>query len=413
MDEVKVRMNVRKTAIGIVTSLWLAAYPAMAQIVLLQKSDSTFNAAEVKPKTFKGFDVDTSRVNVVYVGMQLSQDVVGSTANDPEITSALASSSYYRQRVDMVFSSALPEHTNVYATLSFINPDGGSNVGKIFFTNMEVEHYFMNHTKIRIGRLANQVSESQFFGRIALEESSAHYYGRTVYINDAIEFDGNLRHKGGPVYFIGMKPRFKPFNIKGFYAGFHQPFNNGLQTHAIVSLNRQFEEDMQKYIPTFEGKDVYGSYEAEVAYKKPTSTIFLNVGGNIGYRGLLPHVSGSMDFMQQFNPVVTRKGDSFKETFMGSVGLHLFPSKMSSGWNFLPMLGVEAELQGALTNRFTTLNVCGICRFSLTRRVVLTYNCTPQFIWQDFNPSKPSYVGGVVNFLRLSVVVGKVGRLYM
>ena len=386
---------------------------AAQEITLSLKSDSTFNAAEVVLKTFKGFDVDTSRVNVVNVGMQLSQDVVGSVANDDDILSSLASSSYYRQRVDMVFSSALPEHTNVYATLSFINPDGGANVGKIFFTNMEVEHYFLNHTKIRIGRLANQVSESQFFGRIALEESSAHYYGRTVYINDALEFDGNLRHKGGPVYFMGVKPRFKPFNIKGFYAGFHQPFNNGLQTHVIVSLNRQFEDDMQKYIPTFEGKDVYGSYEAEVAYKNPATTVYLNVGGNIGYRGLLPHVSGTMDFMQQLNPVVTRKGDSFRETFMGSVGLHLHPSKMSRGWKFLPLVGVEAELQGALTDRFTSLIVCGICRFSLTRRVVLTYNCTPQFIWQDFNPSKPSYMGGVVNFLRLSVVVGRVGRLYL
>ena len=404
----------RRIVISILFGWMGLVLPALAQeITLSLKVDSTFNAAEIKEKTFKGFDVDTSQVNVVNIGMQLSLDVVDSKANDPGITSSLTNSSYFRQRLDMVFSSALPEHTNVYATLSFINPEGDANVGKIFFTNMEVEHYFMNHTKIRIGRLVNQVSESQFFGRIALEESSAHYYGRTVYINDAIEFDGNLRHKGGPVFFIGMKPRFKPFNLKGVYAGFHQPFKNGLQTHAIVSLNRQFESDMQKYIPTFEGKDVYGAYEAEVAYKKPTATVYLNVGGNIGYQGLLPHVSGSMDFMQQLKPVITRKGDSFKETFMGSVGLHLHPSKMSPGWKFLPLVCLEAELQGALTNRFTTLNIFGICRFSLTRRVVLTYNCTPQFIWQKFNPSKPNYMGGVVNFLRLSVVVGKVGRLYM
>lgn len=408
-------MFVKGIKIVCVLAGWLGMLTqAMAQdIVLSLKADSSFNMAEVTSKTFKGFDVDTSRVNVVNIGMQLSQDMVNSYANHDEITSALANPSYYRQRVDMIFSSALPEHTNVYATLSFINPDGGSNVGKLFFTNMEVEHFFQNHTKIRVGRLANAVSESQFFGRIALEETSAHYYGRTVYINDAIEFDGSLQHKGGPVYFIGVKPLYKPLNLKGVYAGIHQPFRNGLQTHAIVSMNRQFESEMQKAIPTFTGKDVYASYEAEIAYKKPTATVFLNVGGNIGFRGLLPHTSGLMDFMQQFAPVVDRKGDSFKETFMGSVGLHLSPSKMSPGWKFLPMLGLEAELQGPLTDKFTVLNVCGICRFSLTRRVMLTYNCTPQFIWQDFNASKPSFVGGVVNFLRLSVVVGKVGRLNM
>ena len=387
---------------------------AVAQKVSVSMSDSTFNAAEVEPKTFKGFDVDTSKVNQINIGMQLSQDIVASHANHSEVTDGLASSSYYRQRVDLVLSAALPEHTNVYTTLSYINPDGGSNVGKIFFTNMEVEHFFMNHTKIRAGRLANRVSESEFFGRIALEESSAHYYGRTVYINDALEFDGSLRHKGGPVFFIGLKPRFKPFGIKGFYAGLHQPFKNGLQGHVILSLNNQLEEDVQKYIPTYnEGKNTYGAYEAEVAYKKPAVTAYLNVGGYIGYQGLLPHVSGNMDFMQQFNPVVTRSGDSFRETFMGSVGLHLHPSKLSRWWKFLPMVGVEAELQGALTDRYTTLIMCGICRFSLTRRLVLTYNCTPQFIWQKFNPDKPSYVGGAVHFVRLSIVVGKVGRLYM
>ena len=68
------------------------------------------------------------------------------------------------------------------------------------------------------------------------------------------------------MYFIGVKPLYKPLNLKGVYAGIHQPFRNGLQTHAIVSMNRQFESEMQKAIPTFTGKDVYASYEAEIAY---------------------------------------------------------------------------------------------------------------------------------------------------
>ena len=390
-----------------------AAFCAVKQKVSVAFSDSTFNAADVELQTFKGFDVDTSKVNTINIGLQASLDAVYSHSNPSEVRNALANPSYFRQRADLMFSAALPWHTNVYVTLSFINTEGGTNVGKIFFTNLEIEHFFKNHTKIRVGRLVNSVSESQFFGRIALEETSAHYYGRTVYINDALEFDGSLRHKGGPVYFIGIKPQFKPFNLKAVYAGFHQPFKNGMQMHVIVSMNRQFEQDMVKYIPTFKGTDMYGSWEAEIAYKKPAVTAYLNVGSNFCYQGLLPHVSGSMDFMQQFNPIITDKSKSFQETFMGSVGVHIHPSKISPSCGFLPMIAVEAELLGALTNRFTALNICAICKFSLTPRLTLTYQCTPQFVWQNFDLEKPAFVGGAVHFVRLSVVVGKVGRLYM
>ena len=404
----------KKILVVLLLAGWMSSALSVAapKVSVELTPDSTFVAADVEVKSFKDFDVDTSKVNVINLGMQISIDAVMSHSNPGEVSAALANPSYFRQRADMVFSAALPQHTNVYATLSFINGDGGANMGKIFFTNLEIEHFFKNHTKIRAGRLANSVSESQFFGRIALEETSAHYYGRTVYINDAVEFDGSLRHLGGPVYFIGIKPQFKPLNLKAVYAGLHQPFKCGLQTHVIVSLNRQFEQDMQKYIPTFTGTDMYGSWEAELAYKNPAVTAFINVGSNISYRGLLPHVTGAMDFMQQFMPVVTDKSKSFNETFMGSVGLHLHPSKLSPVMKFLPMIGVEAELQGALTDKFTAVNVCAICKFSLTRRLVLTYNCVPQFIWQSFNPDKPAYVGGAVHFLRLSIVAGKVGRLF-
>lgn len=386
---------------------------ANAQTVdLKMRADSTFNAADVEAKTFKGFDVDINKVGAVNIGMQLAFDASEAFANHDEITSSLQKKSFYRQRADLIFSSALPEHTNVYATLTFVDSNGGSNFANIVFSNLEIEHYFLNNTKIRIGRLGNKVSESQFFGRIALEETSAHVYGRNIFINDALEFDGCLR-KGGPVYFIGIKPNFNPLNIKGAYAGIHIPFKNGMQTHVIISANRQFEKDMVQYIPDFKGNDIYGSYEFEVAYKQPASTVYLNVGGNYGYRGLLPHTSGAMDFMKQLNPVVTRKGDSFKETFMGSAGIHIFPSKMSHSWRFMPQLGLEAEWQGPFTDSFSAVNFCGFCKFSLTRRVVLTYYCVAQNINQKINETKPEHMSGVVHFARLMVVVGKVGRLYM
>lgn len=141
--------------------------------------------------------------------------------------------------------------------------------------------------------------------------------------------------------------------------------------------------------------------------------MFLNVGGNAGYTGLLPHASGRFDFLNQLMPVVSRKGDALKETFTPSAGFRTYPAKINPSLKFLPQVGVEAEVQGALTNRFTALNVCAYCKVNITRRMVLTYYCTPQFIWQDFQPDKPSFMGGVVNYLRLSVTVGKPTRMFL
>lgn len=376
-------------------------------------NDSTFNAADDNAKTSSGFDVDITKLNVVNLGMQVAQDAVVSNANNGEVTSALPNKSYYQQRFDLMLWSALPERTNVYSTVAFLNTNSGASSTKAILVNMEVEHFFNNHFKFRVGRLSGSVSESQFFGRMALEESSAHIFGRKLFINDALEFDGNFLNQGGPVFFIGFKPRFKPFNLKGIYTGIHQPFKGGLQIHGIFSVNRQFETDLQKYIPEFNGTQVYFSYEGEIAYKRKGSSLFLNVGGNLNYKGLIPHTSGNFDFMSQLTPVVTSSGDSFKETFTPSCGYHLLPSKLSSSWKFLPQVGVEAEVQGLLTNRFTALNVCAYCRVSITRRMVLTYFCTPQFVWQDFNETKPSYIGGMVNYLRLSVTIGKPTRMFL
>ena len=375
--------------------------------------DSTFNAAEDYAQVNEGFDVDITQLNVINLGAQIAQDVAVASANSNEVKSALTAPSYYRQRVDLMVSSALPERTNIYSTISFLNDNAGSSSAMVTVTNLEIEHFFRKNFKFRLGRLANSVSESQFFGRMALEESSAHVFGRKLFINDALEFDGSFKKKGGPSFFIGLKPLFKPFNLKGVYAGIHQAFKGGMQLHGIVSLNRQFETDMEEYIPDFQGKDVYFSYEAEVAYKQHGGTVFLNVGGNVGYTGLIPHASGRFDFFNQVLPVVDRKGDSFEETFTPAGGFRLYPSKLAPSLKWLPQVGLEAEVQGALTDRFTALNICAYCKLSITRRMVLTYYCTPQFIWQDFNADKPSYIGGVVNYLRLSVTVGKPVRMFL
>jgi len=214
------------------------------------------------------------------------------------------------------------------------------------------------------------------------------------------------------VFFVGLKPEFKPLNLKAVYAGIHQPFRSGLQVHGIFSVNRQFQEDMQTYIPDFTGKDAYFSYEAEIAYKQKASTVFLNAGGNLGFVGMIPHATGPFDFIKQLTPVVTRKGDSFKETFMTSAGFRLYPSKIAPK-SLLRQIGLEAEVMGALADRFTALNICAYCKIGVTKRMILTYYCTPEFIWQDFNPNKPEFIGGVVNFLRLSVTLGKPGRMFM
>jgi hypothetical protein len=50
---------------------------------------------------------------------------------------------------------------------------------------------------------------------------------------------------------------------------------------------------------------------------------------------------------------------------------------------------------------------------SVTRRIVLVYYCTPEFLWQDINPKRQHFMAGVVNFVRLSVTVGKPGRMFM
>lgn len=394
--------------------LWVGICQVKSQQIKFEiGNDSTFNAADDYAQTSEGFDVDITQKNVVNLGMQIAQDIALANSNLDEITSALANKSYYRQRVDLTVTSALPERTNVYSIITFLNDNSGSSTAIVIVSNLEIEHFFNNNFKFRVGRLANTVSESQFFGRMALEETSAHVFGRRLFINDAIEFDGSFKKKGGPTFFIGLKPQFKPFNLKALYAGIHQAFKSGMQLHGIFSVNRQFEANLNKYLPDFTGTNAYFSYEAEVAYKNSSASVFLNVGGNLGFVGLIPHVSGKFDFLNQLKPVVADKDDSFKETFTPSGGFRLFPARMAPSLKFLAQAGLEAEVQGTLTDRFTALNVCAYCKVNLTKRMVLTYYCTPQFIWQNFNTEHPSYIGGVVNYLRLSVTVGKPTRMFL
>ena len=152
----------------------LSFSPAVAQkLTLSVKADSTFDASNDNAQTFKGADVDMSKVNVINIAMQIAQDVAAATTNDEEITSALPNKTYYRQRADLVFSSALPERTNVYSTVSFLNTSAGvKDEASVIVTNLEIEHYFTKNLKMRVGRLGNTVSESQFFGQTAEPEIS-------------------------------------------------------------------------------------------------------------------------------------------------------------------------------------------------------------------------------------------------
>jgi len=375
--------------------------------------DSTFNAAEDKAKTFEGFDVDTSKLNVLNIGMMVVEDFAGAKANEDVIVKSLNKRSYYRQRADLLTAAALPGRTNMYFTVSFMQEaEGVKNAASVVVTNLEIEHYFKKNIKFRFGRLANGISESQFFGRIALEETSSHVYGRKIFINDAFEFDGAFS-KNGPKYFIGVKPVFSPLNIKGGYAGINIPFKNGFKMHYIAAVYRNFDSDSVSKKVYFDEKEAYFSWEAEFAQRWKKATVYLNMGSNAGYKGLYPHTSGAFDFLKQMKPVVTRRGDAFNETFMGSFGARIFPAKMSPKWNFLQQVGVETEFLGLLSDNFSAVNICAYMKMNITKRLVLTYYCTPEFIDQTLNANKPQKVNGVVNFVRFSLTVGNPGRMYM
>ncbi|MCR4558498.1 MAG: hypothetical protein K5685_00285 [Bacteroidales bacterium] len=388
-----------------------------AQDVLLKLggNDTTFNAAEDRAKTSGGFDVDTSKskLNVINLAMQIAQDVAFATGNQKEVIDNLPFKSYYRQRADLIMSAALPGRTNIYFTGAFLQEkEGVKDAARVIAANLEIEHYFRKNMKIRFGRLGNSVSESQFFGRIGLEETSAHNYGRKIYINDAVEFDGAFS-KTGPIYFAGIKPVFKPVGFKGMYAGMVFPFQSGLKLHYIVGMYRNFESDSVSKKVYFDDKESYFACEVELAQKWKKATLYVNAGSTAGYRGLYYHTSGPFDFIRQMRPAITDKESSFKENFITAGGVRIFPAKMSKNWKFLQQVGLEGEIVGGFSDDFTAVNLCAYARINLTKRLVLTYYCTPEFVDQSFNKMKPEKVSGVVNFFRLSVTAGSPGRLYM
>lgn len=375
--------------------------------------DSTFNAAEDKAKMSEGFDVDTSKLNVLNIGMQIVQDFAFANADDDGILNSLYKKSYYRQRADLMTAAALPGRTNMYFTASFMQENEGvKNAASIIVTNLEIEHYFKKNIKFRFGRLANGFSESQFFGRIAIEETSAHVYGRKIFIHDAFEFDGAISKKG-PKYFIGVKPIFAPFKLRGGYAGINIPFKNGFKMHYVAAVYNNYEKDSVARKVYFKDNETYFAWEAEFAQRWKKATVYLNFGSNAGYRGLYPHTSGAFDFLKPVKPAVTERGDAFKETFCGSAGFRIFPARMSPKWKFLQQAGVECETVGLLSDNLTAINVCAYAKMNITKRLVLTYYCTPEFDEQHLNPSRPAKINGVVNFFRLSLTVGNPGRMYM
>ena len=404
-----------KKIIIIILSLITLSVQAQEMKVSI-KGDSTFNAADVEAKTIKGFDVDTSKINVINMAMQIACDVSVFNANDKAIEDAFPINGYHRQRADWILSSALPEHTNMYSAVTFLNVDGPSAAAAmVVVSNFEIEHFFTKRRmKLRIGRLSNTVSESQYFGRVALGESSAHLQGNFIYVNDAIEWDGRFKNGTG-VYFVGMQPYFKPLKFKGFYAGMHQPFKNGMQMHTILSVNNTLEKDLQSTFPYYsKGNNVYYAYEAEIAHKTRATSVFLNAGGYVNYVGLVPHSSGMFDIMKQSRAFVyyNNKEDALKETFLVSTGVRVFPFRINPRC-FVRRVGLEVEGQGLLSDRFTTVNVCAYCVISLTKRIIFSYYCTPTFLWQDINPTRKHYMSGVVNFFRVNCTVGKPGRTFM
>lgn len=378
----------------------------------LSFKDKTFNAAEEQAKTFEGYDVDITRPGQINLGIQVAQDVVAMTSKSKEMLEHITKHDYYKQRMDLMLSAALPERTNVYTILSFVAT--GSNTVNLAVVNMELEHYFPgNHVKFRVGRLINKLSESQYFSRIALGESAAHVFGRSPFENDALEFDLNLKDKGLPVFFLGIKNRYDPVNIGGVYAGFHHRFKQKTQIYFVASALKQFENELKVNFPEYHGQRWHYAYEAEVAYRERAYAVFCNIGGYINYIGMMPHASGRHDFFQQFRPLINDGKRALKETFTPSVGFRLKPALLNQHLKFIPIMGVESELLGGFTERLKALNIYGYIKFNITNRLIFTYACNPQFVWNKREDEMPVFQCGTTNFFRLSLTVGKPTRMMM
>ena len=378
----------------------------------LKEKDKSFNAAEDYAQTFEGYDVDTKNPGHVNLGVQVAQDFMAMSSNHSSVIETLNYDSYYRQRIDFMLSSALPERTNLYAILSCSVT--GMSETSFSILNLEVEHYLKgDHVKFRLGRLISKLSESQFYGRIALGDNAAHTFGRTPFVNDAFEMDINLKDMGLPVFIVGLKNSYKPVNISGVYVGAHHRFKESFQTYLLLSATRQFARTLAR-VPGYEGGNRwYYSYEAEVAWKRPEYCLFANIGGYIDYIGALPHSSGKYDMVKHYMPIVKDTRHSMRETFIPAIGVRLRPAKLWDALKFVPMAGFEAEAVGLGHKEQTTLNMYGYVKFNLTNRLILSYACNPQFVWDKRTSPEYDMLSGTTHYVRLSLTVGKPARMMM
>lgn len=388
--------------------LVFAVLETLAQNITVKiDNDSTFDAANFEVVASEEFD-NIAPVHTVNIAFQTLCDIVfTSTSLDDDRFSA--PDNYLRERADLLFSSKLEDNTNIYALMAFLNTqDGVNSDSKLVVPNVEIEHYFKKgNCKVRVGRLLNSLTKSQYFGRIAVEQSSAHVYGRKVYINDALEFDGRIGNGSVAAYYcLGIKPRFKKLDLRGVYGGASKNFASGLRMHCLLSFNRQFEDELKNEITGYEGSNTYFAGEIEFSIKKAMFEAYANCGGYTHYVGRVPHSSNAYDYLKFLSPVVSDTHNSLKETFIHAYGMRFFPKS-----NFFSQVGLESEFLGSFSNNFSAYNFCAYMKLSLTRRLLLTYYCTPQVIKQQTVDKTTGDYSACGNFLRLSVLVGKPVRM--
>ena len=403
----------------------------------------------IENQTFKGIDADTTKINKPTLGIQIANDVsfvsypkgeeftIGDYNEDmysdqvDDIKDISATEYFakqlgwtpmYWQRADLFTSIALQNQTNFYSLISFrvLKMDsGGSADFSYTILNLEVEHYFNKHYKIRFGRLINKLSASQFYGRIALGASDSHVYGRTPFVCDALEFDINYKDKGLPVFMIGVKPQFNSFDFNSFYIGAHSSISKNIQTFLLFSYNKQQYEELSVYVPSVKKDRYYSAFEAEVSYNGKIFTSFINIGTLSNYLGIAPHFSGPRDILKQNEPIITSGNLSLKQTFIPSIGLSVNPCKMTSKLSFFKKIGIEAEINGLFNTELTSLNAFANAKFTILKNFNIEYGLNLNKIKyaenKDFYLSTTPIINNDkfnygVHYLRLSLIFGQPTR---
>ncbi|OFZ01247.1 MAG: hypothetical protein A2491_14045 [Bacteroidetes bacterium RIFOXYC12_FULL_35_7] len=399
--------------------------------------------------TFQGFDVDTSKVNAPSFGIQVSNDAnilnfpKGETFNPGLYNNSLynsqidklkniSSSEYLANnlgwkssfwiRTDLWVNVALPHKTNIYTLIALraMNMDSGSPDDFSYtLLNMEVEHYFDKHFKVRFGRLINKLSASQFYGRIALGASDAHVFGRTPFVCDALEFDMNFKDKGLPVFMVGVKPQFNEFDFNTFYLGAHTNLSPLFRTYLLYSLNKQQVADLTPYFPYLKNERYYVAIEAEFAFDNKTVVSFINIGTNMNYIGPALHYSGARDILKRNEPLIIAPNSSIKETLLPSAGVAVRPCLLTPKLSFFKRAGLECEINGLLDSRIKSYNAYLNLKFEFFKNLNFEYGYNLNIT--NYNQNNTFYVSGKpvlytdklsygVNYLRLCVIFGKPSR---